>query len=415
MKYVGLADCNNFFVSCERIFRPDLWEKPVVVLSSNDGAVVARSNEVKELGVPMGVPYFKIKDIIVKNNVAVFSSNFDLYRDISSRVMNTLKNELDEVEQYSVDESFFRMEMESVNEARAELARLKALVYQNVGIPMSFGLAPSKTIAKYAAEKEKRGSGVSVITKQDWHECLEEVQLGDLWGVGGAMSQRFKSHNLNTAKDLLNADTGRLQKLFGVYGTRLLAEISGDVHQGKTLEDDLQKSIMSTRSFRKTTTDFSILEEALAYHVSQVAAQLRDLGAITQKISIYLLTNRHSEWVLRGGSNEALLPEGTNDTTILLKEAVILAKKIFEKDVPYKKVGVMVSSITPEKYAHTNLFGESLMKNSLLMQAIDKLNKKIGKETVTFGRTGSKHRWDSKHEYRSRRYTTKWGELPSVV
>lgn len=414
MKYFGLADCNNFFVSCERIFHPDLWDKPVVVLSSNDGAVVARSNEVKELGVPMGVPYFKVKDIILKNRVTVFSSNFDLYRDISKRVMSVLESELGEIEQYSVDESFFRMDVESESAARAELARLRKLVYQNVGVPMSFGLAPSKTIAKYAAEKEKRGSGISLLTKKDWLDAAPNVLLGELWGVGGAMSQRFKSQNLNSVQDLLNADTGRVEKLFGVYGSRLRAEVSGDIQKDSTLHDGMQKSIMSTRSFQSTTTNFSVLEEALSYHVSQVAAELRDFDAVAQKVSVSLLTNRHSEWVLRGGSMEVVLPEGTNDTTILLKEVIALAKKMYEKDVPYKKVGVTVSLIAPVEYAQTNLFGESLMKNSLLMQVVDKLNKKIGKETITFGRTKNKNRWDSKHEYRSKRYTTSWNELPSV-
>jgi DNA polymerase V len=413
MKYVGLADCNNFFVSCERVFRPDLWGKPVVVLSSNDGAVVARSEEVKKLGVPMGVPYFKVRDIFEKNHVAVFSSNFDLYRDISDRVMNTLRAEVEDMEQYSVDEAFFEMEVKSVAPAKKEMERLRDLLYKNLGVPVSFGLAPTKTIAKYANGLEKRKSGVSILTKADWKKLTPEVPLSELWGVGAAMSKRFREHSLISVADLLAADPTRVSKLFGIYGLRLLAELSGEKSKGQKDEDDLPKTIMSTRAFSKTTEELSVLEEALAYHVSRAAEELRAKEAVAGRLAIMILTSRHSDWFLKGGTGESLLPEPTSDTTVLLREAKRLAKEIFEVGVPYKKAGIVLGNIQSKGFSQINLFGNSV-DNTELMRAVDTLNKKLGPDSVTIGRAKYKEGWTNRHDYRSKRYTTSWNELKTI-
>jgi len=414
MEYVGLADCNNFFVSCERVFRPDLWNKPVVVLSSNDGAIVARSEEVKKLGVPMGVPYFKVRDVFEKNQVAVFSSNYELYRDMSNRVMEVLAEELGEIEQYSVDESFFRMDVKDIAVAEQELFWLRETVRKQVGIPMSFGLAPTKTIAKYASEKEKRGSGVCLMTKEEWLKQADQVLLSELWGVGGAMSQKFRAQGLSSVKDLLSADPSRIERLYGVYGKKLLAEVSGDQSRSQSIHDDLPKSIMSTRGFSKTTTDFSVLAEALAYHVSKAAEELREKKGVAGKVSALILTNRHSDWVLRGGGKEAILPQATNDTRLLLKEVLRLAKEVYEPGVPYKKAGVVLGFIKPDSVGQVSLFGEDAMENERLMEAIDGLNKKIGPDSVTIGRAKLKSGWSNRHDHRSPRYTTSWNELPRV-
>lgn len=413
MKYVGLADCNNFFVSCERIFRPDLWGKPVVVLSSNDGAVVARSEEVKKFGVPMGVPYFKVRDIFEKNKVAVFSSNFDLYRDISDRVMNTLKAEVEDMEQYSVDEAFFMMEVKSTATAKKEMARLCDLLYKNIGVPVSFGLAPTKTIAKYANGLEKRGSGVSLLTKADWKKLIPDVSLSELWGVGAAMSKRFRENDLITVADLLKADPARVLKLFGIYGMRLRAELSGVSSKDLGGVDELPKTIMSTRSFSKTTEELSVLEEALAYHVSRAAEDLRSKEAIAGRIVVMILTSRHDDWFLKGGGRESLLSEPTSDTTVLLREAKRLAKEIYETGVSYKKAGIVLGNIQPKGFSQAKLFGE-MPDNDELMRAIDKLNKKLGIDSVTIGRAKYKEGWSNRHDHRSSRYTTSWNELQTI-
>ncbi len=413
MKYVGLADCNNFFVSCERIFRPDLWNRPVIVLSSNDGAVVARSEEVKKLGVPMGVPFFKVRDILKQNEVAVFSSNFDLYRDISDRVMNTLRAEVDDMEQYSIDEAFFEMDVDKPEVARNEMGRLRDLLYRHVGIPVSFGLAPTKTIAKYANGLEKRGTGISFVTKEHWQGLKESVPLSELWGVGGAMSKRFREHSLLTVADLLAADPARVAKIFGVYGARLRAELDGEISKGNSHGTELPKTIMSTRSFAKTTEELSVLEEALAYHVSRAAAELREKEAVAGRLVVIVQTSRHGDFFLRGGGGESILPSPTADTTALLKEAKRLARTLFESGVPYKKAGIVLGNIRSKDFEQPALFGHAL-GDSKLMSAMDQINKKMGQDSVTIGRTKYKEGWTNRHDHRSPRYTTNWNEIKSI-
>lgn len=413
MRYVGLADCNNFFVSCERIFRPDLWNKPVVVLSSNDGAVVARSEEVKKLGVPMGVPYFKVRDIFRQNGVAVFSSNFDLYRDISDRVMNTLRAEVEDMEQYSIDEAFFEMEVQRPDVALKEMTRLRDLLYRHIGVPMSFGLAPTKTIAKYANGLEKRGSGISLVTKKRWLELRESVPLSELWGVGGAMSQKFRDHSLLTVTDLLTADPARVTKIFGVYGMRLRAELSGDDHKVRSDDMELPKTIMSTRSFSKTTDRLPVIEEALAYHVGRAAAELREKQGVAGRLVVIVQTSRHGDFLLRGGGRESILPSPTSDTTVLLKETKRLARAIFEPGVPYKKAGIVLGNIRSRDSVQPELFTETI-DNSKLMSAMDDINKRLGPDSVTIGRAKYKESWTNKHDHRSPRYTTSWNELPII-
>lgn len=414
MKYIGLADCNNFFASCERVFRPDLWGKPVVVLSSNDGAIVARSEEVKKLGVPMGVPYFKVKNELEKAGAKVFSSNFDLYSDISRRVMDTLREELGVIYQYSVDEAFFTMEVASVKTAHTELSRLKKLVQKNVGVPVSFGLAPTMTLAKYASELEKRGTGVSILTTKDWESKRDTVSLSEIWGVGGATTRKMREHNLITVSDFLSADNSRIEKLFGVYGTRLLSELSGVPAKLPESDDSAQKSIMSTRSFSKTTTSLAVLEEALAYHTARAAEQLRTHHTKARKISIFIGTNRHSEWVLQGGTAESILPYPTNDTIVLLREVERLARSIFTKDVPYKKAGVILSHIVADDNLQLDLFGAVDNTDNKLMSVIDKVNKNLGKDSITIGRARYKESWSNNHNFQSPRYTTSWSDIPTL-
>ncbi|MCB9819070.1 Y-family DNA polymerase [Candidatus Nomurabacteria bacterium] len=414
MKYIGLADCNNFFVSCERVFRPDLWDKPVVVLSSNDGAIVARSQEVKELGVPMGVPYFKVRDEFEKAGVTIFSSNFDLYSDISKRVMDTLREELGVIYQYSVDESFFKMELKSVAEAKVELTRLKTLVQKNIGIPLSFGLAPTMTLAKYASELEKRGSGVSVLTLEGWENQKNSVSMSEIWGVGGATTKKMREHNLITVADFLSADNSRVEKIFGVNGTRLRSELSGIPAKMPEGDEVKQKSIMSTRSFSKTTTSLAVLEEALAYHTARASEELRSSHTKAGKISILLGTNRYSEWVLQGGTAESMLPYPTNDTIVLLREVERLAHTIYTKDVPYKKVGVVLSQITADDHMQLDLFSSQKEDDNKLMSVIDTVNKSLGRDSITIGRARYKESWSHNHNFRSQRYTTSWNDIPRV-
>lgn len=415
MNFMGLVDCNNFFVSCERLFRPDLVGRPVLVLSSNDGAIVARSEEVKQLGVPMGVPYFKVRDILTKHQTVIFSSNFELYKNVSDRVMMVLREELGEVSQYSIDEAFFGLKTKNVSEAQEKMKDLKVMIEKRVGVPVSIGVGSTMTIAKYASEKAKRATGVCVLGHKEWQKLCPQITLGEIWGVGTVTAKSFREHDLNSVEDLITADRGRIEKIFGVHGNRLRAELAGIPAKSLAKSSELQKSIMSTRSFAKTTTSLSTLEEALAYHVGKVAEELRFIGAKTSLVRVLLGTNRHSDWVLRGGSEEMHLQTPTSDTRVLMQMVKQLAKKLYEADVPYKKAGVVVSQITKTDTAQLQLFiVEQTKDEEGLMSIVDTLNHKLGNDTITIGRTKRHQVWDAKHEYRSPHYTTSWHEIPLV-
>lgn len=412
--YIGLLDCNNFFVSCERLFRPDLIGVPVVVLSSNDGCIVARSKEVKEAGIPMGVPHFKIRDDLARIGAQVFSSNFPLYRDISFRVMDVLAREVSAVEQYSVDEAFFVLPEGSATTCRVRAAHLKATVEREVGVPVTVGIARTKTIAKCATELGKKADGVKVLAGATWNRVRQDFPLADVWGVGGKTAAKLRTEGLTTVADLLAADPARVQALFGVHGIRLRWELAEQRADRSNAGDELQQSIMSTRSFRETTTERAVLHDALAYHVAHAAEELRTLGACAQGLRVLIRPSRHGDWSLRGGVREALLTEPTDDTRTLLKEATRLMEVIFEDGVPYKKAGVVLTHIVPRASVAPSLFAP-VAETSKLFGTIDALNQRFGSGTLTIGRTRSTERWAASRTHLSPRYTTDWKQIPRAV
>lgn len=415
MKYVALVDCNNFFVSCERLFRPDLATKPVVVLSSNDGCVVARSKEVKALGIPMGIPHFKIKDEFAQAGVVVFSSNFPLYRDISARVMRVLKEEAVEVQQYSVDEAFFTITADTDDAALAEIARVKEVVEQRVGIPVSIGAARTKTIAKYAAEVGKRGAGTAVLTGTVWQQLGAELALAEVWGIGRQTSTKMRAAGFTTVADLRAAAPDLILQQFGIVGARLQCELDERPAYHERTEGELQHSIMSTRSFKHSTKDIAVLEDAIAYHVAHVAEELREMDAAAQEVRVLIRTSRHGDWVLRGGTAESLLIAPTADTRLLLKEALALTRRLFEPGVPYKKAGVILGHIVPQDAVLSSLFDDGPTSDHELFDTIDTLNDRFGAGTLTIGRTHRDAMWQASKSHVSPRYTTAWSDIPRVV
>ncbi|MCA9366664.1 DUF4113 domain-containing protein [Candidatus Kaiserbacteria bacterium] len=411
-QHIGVLDCNNFFVSCERVFRPDLWRKPVVVLSSNDGCVVARSKEVKDIGIPMGVPYFQIKDILQKEKVTVFSSHFALYRDISRRVFEVLRTELDQIEQYSIDEAFFVIPDE---QDPVELGqRLKDKVARLVGVPVSVGVGKSKTQAKAAVERAKQGSGVFVWSESSWQLATRELPLASIWGVGAQLELRYKHHGLVTVADLLAADSARIDKLFGIGGLRLQQELAGCQMSAVTNRAIRQQSVMSSRSFRSSTQDPSVLEDAVAYHVRHVAETLRSMAVGACEIRVFIRPSRHGDYVLRGGSAVAVLPEPTNDTFILLRTATDLLHQLYQAGVPYKKAGVVVSHLQTDPERQDTLFPSESSRRAALLSVVDAINSKAGKETVTIGNRFKANVWGAKLDARSPAYTTRWSDIVSV-
>ncbi|MEX0918231.1 MAG: Y-family DNA polymerase [Candidatus Paceibacterota bacterium] len=413
MKYVCLLDCNNFFVSCERLFRPDLAAKPVVVLSSNDGCVVARSKEVKALGIPMGVPHFQVRNEFRKAGVEVFSSNFPLYRDISARVMRVLKDEVADIEQYSVDEAFFSFTATDNAVAESMLRDLKRTVERCVGVPVTVGAAATKTIAKCATELGKKENGVCVLTGEAWRETAQSFPLADVWGVGGKSAAKMKEYALHTAHDLMYADSGSIQRQFGVHGARLQMELNE--HQAVAHDSgELQHSIMSTRSFKSATTDLRVLEDAIGYHIAHAAEELRGMDAVAGEVRVLIRPSRHGDWVLRGGTKEYRLSVPADDTRTLLKAALALTRELYEAEVPYKKAGVVLSHIIPKAQQAGSLFDTSVTDDTIF-RTVDALNQRYGAQTLTIGRVGNGSAWQSSKMHVSPHYTTKWGEVPTVM
>lgn len=413
--WIGLLDCNNFFVSCERLFRPDLLNKPVIVLSSNDGCVVARSQEVKDIGVPMGVPYFQIKDILKKACVTTFSSNFSLYRDISKRVFSTLRPELNLMEQYSVDEAFFEIEAVSKNDLIKKSEQLRDLVQRQVGIPVSIGIAGTKTQAKYASHLAKNAGGICVLDDSNWSDLATSIPLEKIWGVGGKTELKLKKHGLRTVDELIKIDPAIVANLFGVIGVRLQQELLGNsVFKVVKIHDPAQ-SITSSRSFAKATFDKAVLLDATAHHVRHAATDLRKQGLEARIIRVFLKTSRHGDYVLRGGVREFVL-EATADTFLLLKRASELMESLYESDVPFSKVGVILANLTPVNYQKQECLFETEAgaDNELLMSIVDGLNKKTGKEIVMIGSRLRADDWRSRTKTQSPAYTTSWSNLASV-
>lgn len=409
---IGVLDCNNFFVSCERLFRPDLIGKPVVVLSSNDGCVVARSQEIKDMGITMGVPYFRIKDMLEKSEATTFSSHFALYRDISKRVFAVMREELEVVEQYSIDEAFFTVE----GDFDAIAKRVKLAVETRVGIPVSVGIAPTKTLAKLASKKAKQQGGIFVLTDEAWEDLKQTTKLADIWGVGGALELKYKQYNLQTAADFISTDSGRIRDLFGSYGATVQQELQGIsvLKMGRKLEP--KQSLVSSRSFQKNSDNFEVLADAVAYHVRHAVADLRAMAMKTGVIRVFIQPSRHGDFVLRGGSRELVLDKPSNDTFTLLKIANELLQAIYEPGVPYKKAGVSMAEFTPETIKQETLFAaaEASDDKSVLMKTIDGLNTKVGKEVVVMGSRLRSNDWQAKLNKKSPAYTTRWSDIPKV-
>jgi len=415
MQYIGVIDCNNFFVSCERLFRPDLMGRPVMVLSSNDGCVVARSQEVKDIGVPMGVPIFQIKDIIKDKGIVTFSSHFALYRDISSRVFTVVKTFLPTREIYSIDEAFFTISADSKEALEIELRRIKTEIERQVGIPVSLGVAATKTQAKYANRLAKKAGGVIVLEPDDWLKLVPDIPLQNIWGVGGKLELRYKDAGLRTAADLINCPKLRVGKLFGITGLRLQSELSGTPVYHLDEAHAPQQSIMSSRSFEKKITELAVIKDAVAYHVRQVVAELRHLRLKTKHLSVTLGTSRHGDYLLRGGSGESSNMSPTDDVVVLLKQAFKLVDELYETGVPYKKAGVYISGFSPKTVIQQSLFSdEREVEASPISELLDSFSARYGSDAVTVGTQTKERSWQSKSEQKSPAYTTRWSDLAVV-
>lgn len=412
--YIGLVDCNNFFVSCERLFRPDLQRRPVLVLSSNDGCVVARSQEVKDMGIPMGVPLFQIKDIVKDKQITLFSSNFTLYRDISRRVFSVVRGICPEFEQYSIDEGFFVV-------PRAQAERVGSLIRDTVartlGMPVSVGLAPSKTLAKHASKLAKRAGGVQVLTVPIWQTRADSVGLGELWGVGSRRAQAFAAADLSTAIDLISADPGLVRRRFGVEGARLQLELRGVSAYPVTTARKQQQSIMHSRSFRATTKKHAVVAEAVAYHLRRGVEDLVEMGLCAQYLTVSIRSSRYETQAPGWGSETVLLSPATADVFVLLREAMGALARLYRPEVAYQKAGIVLSGLMPqEMVAADTLWGSTAAdaKYRAVHEAVGHLNRRWGNDAVQIGYYAPSTSWRARQDVLSPAYTTRWSDVALV-
>lgn len=424
---IGLMDCNNFFVSCERLFRPDLKKRPVAVLSSNDGCIVARSQEVKDLGIPMGAPLFQVRKECEKHGIVLFSSNFQLYRDISARVMHVLREECGHIDVYSIDEAFFDVGGELSDEKIIEIRRN---IIQKTGIPVSIGIAKTKTLAKVANSIAKKkngrltmstmgvGEGVCRMDEELWETVVRDMSCGSVWGIGRQTSAFLTKVGINTVGELLAQDTTFIKNNLGVVGERLVLELRGiPVSVSGDHGEGAQESYTSSRSFGKVVNDKLTLMSALGHHVAHIAEKLRAHDVVASTLTIIVRGSRFGAFAHREGVTHVVLETATDDTFILTKEASRLLDAIYDPEIPYTKAGVIVGHVTPRSFLQSTLFGEEKIhdRTHTLNTLSDSLNKRFGRDTIHHGVMLGKEKWQERTELRSPQYTTLWTDVAHVT
>jgi DNA polymerase V len=420
----AIVDCNSFYCSCERLFRPDLEHKPVVVLSNNDGCIVSRSDEAKQFGVAMAGPYFEAKPLIEKYDIATFSSNYNLYGDLSWRVMETLRMIMGKknVEVYSVDEAFVDMSAVPAERLHAVTAELKNTVEMWTGIKVSIGVAPTKVLAKVAnvlAKKHKVATDCILIldTPNKLRKALQKTPIGDVWGVGRQYAKKLQSFGIETAFDFTQLNAAWVkQNMGGITGTKLFQELKGE--PSIFMEDELinKKMIATTRMFGQPVTKLVDIKEAIATYTSRAAEKLRRQHSAANIISVFIVPKQqsHNTYFRHGPtiSDYTTLPTATCITQDLIKPALMLTEKLFEAGNTYKKAGVMLSGIVPDSSIQGNLFvPEEKNKNRLLMTMMDNVNFAMRDDVLKFASSGTSRNWKMRQEMRSKRYTTRWEEL----
>lgn len=426
MKLFALLDCNNFYVSCERIFRPQLKYHPVGVLSNNDGCFISRSSEVKAIGIPMGEPLFKCAHLVKQHDIKLFSSNFSFYGDISSRIMMILKGIYgDHLEVYSVDEAFIEFEPKAlVSDLTEEFTRLRKYIYRCVGIPVSIGVAETKTLAKLAnnlAKNNKFYNGVACLWMNSLKEkILRNFPIGDLWGVGRGYSSFFKRYRISSAYDLAKVDLCWLRKHLGVQGARISLELQGISCIPLVRKEKFPRTIISSRTFGHTVRSKEELKQALSNFTELACRKLRNKKAWATYVLIFLKYLGESKRVKKLSLGKHLL-EASSYTPDFLKVVAELLDEIYISGLDYKKAGLMLGDIVPEGVKQLNLFNlKPALKNedkTNLISLYDHLNKKHGQGALFYASQGNKSKkpsWQSNQSFRSPCFTTRWEDLYNV-
>ena len=408
-KVFALIDCNAFYVSCERVFNPKLNNRPVVALSNNDGCIISRSKEAKALGIKMGVPLFKVKDIVEKEKVVVFSSNYTLYADMSRRVMNIISSSSPYTEIYSIDEAFVELSSLPIDyESYAH--QLRQTILQHTGIPVSIGIASTKTLAKVANHKAKKDDSLngvcSLVNYNNIDQILELTEVGDVWGVGRRLSKKLINHGIHNAKLLKNCSDSWIRKMMSVNGLKTITELRGISCIPLEEYSMTRKSCCTTRSFGKLLTNLDDIEQAVTTFARRAAERIRSESLAASCVSVFVRTNpfdKKSAYYSNGASRTLSHP--THDSITIIETALLLTKRIFKNNYQYKKAGVLLSGLCDESEIQETLFEKNYNQNSDLMSAIDAINYRYGRDTLQMASECKVGNWRQKRENCTRNYT----------
>jgi DNA polymerase V len=416
---IALVDCNNFYVSCERAFRPDLRNVPVVVLSNNDGCAVSRSNEAKELGIKMGQPWFKCKELAEEHGILALSSNYALYADMSNRVMSILGRYAPRQEVYSIDECF--LELTGVPKLRDLSYEMRERVLRWTGIPVCVGIGPTKTLAKLAnhvAKKHPRSKGVfnyNDLSDAQQKKLLSQITVDEVWGVGRKITKRLALYGIQTVQELRVAHTPTLRSEFGVVMEKTQRELQGIscIDLEERIPDKQQ--IISSRSFGNPIKELAVVQDALSVFVANATAKLRAQSGQAAMVQVFLQTNRFKPDEPQYNPSMAVpLPQPTNDSLVINRWVHHVAGLLWRDGYNYKKAGIMLSDISPVSMVQGDLLEPVFTSDNRLMKAIDGLNSRFGRGTIKVSTGGIRGEWGMRQERKSPNYTTNWAEIPAV-
>ena len=416
----ALIDCNNFYVSCERVFNPKLNKKPVVVLSNNDGCAISRSNEAKALGIPMGAPAFKYEKLFQKNNVKVFSSNFPLYGDMSSRVMNIISKFTPNIEIYSIDEAFLKFEGFENYDLQSYCEEIKKTVEKWTGIPISIGVAPTKALAKVANRISKKfpnqTKGVYLINSEEKRiKALKWLKIEDVWGIGFKHAERLKNIKINTAYNFINLEDSWVRKNMSVVGLRLKKELEGESVLNLEEVKSPKKAIATTRSFEGTITDYEKIKERISTFAICCAEKLRSQNSNCNSIYVFVRSNKFQKNKPQYRNGILMtIPFSTNSNMVISKYAIEGLKRIFKEGINYKKAGTVVMGLDSSENHQLNLFENENPRHKYLMKIIDFVQRKEGQSKIKLASQDLRKRWKMKQEKLSPNYTCKINDIIRV-
>ena len=414
---LALVDCNSFYVSCERLFNPRIRRKPVVVLSNNDGCIISRSNEAKALGIKMGEPYFKAKDIIVKNKVEVFSSNYSLYGDLSRRVMRTLKRFNSEIEVYSIDEAFLDLSNFLDSEVEKVGKEIRETVLQWTGIPTSIGIAKTKTLSKIANHiaKKKQSGVTSLISIENLDPVLEKIEINDVWGVGRQLTKFYQKNGIYNAKQLKNKSNTWIKKSSNVLGSRTAMELRGIPCINLETTQTKRKSCVVSRSFGKRIEKFQELKEAVANYCLNASEKIRSESLVAKAITVFVRTSPFQRnFGYYSNAKTIDFPIATNNSIETVKTAVNILEKIFKNGYQYQKAGVMLTGLRNDDGGKNLFSSEKDEKIDSLMRSIDNTNYRYGRSTLSLASAGVQKKWNMRRQYSSKIDTADFYCLPTI-